>query len=215
MLKIILNKKNIFWGTVLLDVLILFLHFFWGRENVFFNLDNEKNLPTVYSGIKLLLIGLLATILAYKNISTKKFLWFLFAFIFVYLSFDEVFELHEKTMDFLRDGGYLILNWYDNHVFYWTLIFLPLIFGTVVFFLVFIRKLKEEILSSKKYLIIGFCLFLGVIVLETVGGILYGKTSWYFVLITVEESFEIFGATIILLALIDLLFKKELPKIKN
>jgi hypothetical protein len=48
---------------LVLDLTIIVLHLFWGREIGFFNLDMEYNLPAYYSGLKLLIIGIISTVI--------------------------------------------------------------------------------------------------------------------------------------------------------
>lgn len=190
--------KKIILPIFLADALLIFSHFLWGKESAFFNLDAEGNLPAIYSGLKLLVIGCLAFLIYRASIAEKSWMWLVFGGLFAYLGLDEIFELHEKLADYFARYGLTSLDWYTNHVFYWTLIFLPLIIFAIGFLIYFIRYFWTHIgRPARNFFVFGLFFFTVVIALEIAGGLLSDTSAGYW-LMSAEEASEIFGATLFL-----------------
>lgn len=120
--------------------------------------------------------------------------------LFFYLTFDEVFEIHEKITDFISKEHLVDLGWYDNPVFYWTLIFIPLIILAILFLINFIKEIKDSLVSE--YFLLGLIFFVLVIIFEIIGGFL-SQTNFGYTIMTFEEIFELLGASFFLIALIE------------
>jgi hypothetical protein len=120
--------------------------------------------------------------------------------LFFYLTFDEVFEIHEKITDFISKEHLVDLGWYDNSVFYWTLIFVPLILLAILFLINFIKEIKDSLVSE--YFLLGLIFFVLVIIFEIIGGFL-SQTNFGYTIMTFEEIFELLGASFFLIALIE------------
>jgi hypothetical protein len=120
--------------------------------------------------------------------------------LFIYLAFDEVFEIHEKITDFISKEHLVDLGWYDNPVFYWTLIFIPLIILAILFLINFIKEIKDSLVSE--YFLLGLIFFVLVIIFEIIGGFL-SQTNFGYTIMTFEEIFELLGASFFLIALIE------------
>ena len=197
-MNLIKKYKKIILLVLIIDVLIILFHLAWGRQSVFFDLDSERNLPTVYSGIKLIAVGALGFFIYSLKSDKKSWLWFLFGLMFVYAGFDEMLELHERTANYIAGWGLAELGWYSNPVFYWTLIFFPLIIGFLIFLVYFIKYFLSQTPVIRNFFIAGGLFFVAVIFLEVAGGFLTHRPDVYFVMVTLEESFEIFSVTMFL-----------------
>ena len=196
--------KKIILLVLLIDALLILLHLFFGQNNYFFNLDMERNLPAVYSGLKLFSIGLLGLYVYWKT-NKKIWPWLFFGIMLVLGGIDEVFEIHEFLGNYFAQQGLANLNWYDNPVFYWTLVFSPLIITAIVFLIYFIKHFLSQKNKTRQFFIIGLVFFIFVFFLEIIGGFLTDFTELYQVIIVFEESFEIFGATMFLIGTLNYL----------
>jgi hypothetical protein len=202
MLSVKTKTQKILFLVILLDLILILLHLIWGRGISFVNLDLEYNLPTFYSGFKLVLIGSLAFLGYLKNdLIDRAHYWLVLGAIFIYLGVDEVLELHERIAHYISNQFLSELGWYDNEVFYWTIIFTPLIILAVVFLITFYQKILASNSRSRKYFLFGLILFVLVIISEIVGGI-FTNTNLGYHIMTLEESFEIFGTTFFLGAIL-------------
>lgn len=181
------------------DALVVLLHVFVGYRTVFFNLDNELNLPTFYQGVKLVMIGTLL-LLTIRRVRRWRIFAPLGALLF-YLGFDEMMQIHE------RFGGWLRSGWpaaatslesmaatfnYDSSR--WVMYLSPFI-GVV---LVYALWLTVHRISNRQLVPLagGFLFFLLVIVFEVIDSM--DGHSWYTyqVLMTAEETFEMLGASL-------------------
>jgi hypothetical protein len=191
------KNKRIITLVLSLDALLISLHLIFSKNYSFFNLDMEYNLPSAYSSVKLIIIGILSFLIFFK---TKRKIWLIFSSIFVFLGFDEFFEIHERVGNYLAQQGLNQLEWYSNPVFYWTLAFLPLIILVSLFIAYFIIKFLKK---NRSFFTVGFLCFLMVIVLEVIGGFITDKEGLYQTIVVFEESFEIFGATMFLVGVLN------------
>jgi len=141
-------KDKLIKIVLIIDLSLILLHIFLGQNNDFFNLDLERNLPTFYSGLKLILIGFLALFFYLK---TKRKIWLVFSSIFVFIGFDEMLEIHERLGNYAALQGVSNLEWYSNPVFYWTLILSPFIISAVFFFLYFIKRFLDQNHETRKF----------------------------------------------------------------
>ena len=168
----------------------------------FFDLRQEGNFPTFYSVLLLFTSSILlfGISIRQKNSESPTVLWLILGVIFVFLSLDEMTEIHE-TIDhsFLRVkfnfSGYLINAWvvpYSIAVFFIFLIYLKFIF-----------KLPRRI--AILFVISGAIYVLGAIGFEMIGGRqyeLHGRGIIVISLGTVEEFLEILGISIFIYSLI-------------
>lgn len=85
-----------------------------------FDFDYEKNLPSLYSALAILLCALILSCIAvFKRREDAPFKnhWLILAVIFVYLGFDEALALHEEVGDLVEDyelveaEGFLFFAW--------------------------------------------------------------------------------------------------------
>jgi len=194
------KNRKIILSIFIIDVVIVLLHILFGKVNDFYNLDKEYNLPSFYSAIKLISIGAISFVIfifAKKKLVRKKwqeiYSWIALGLLFIYLGFDEFFTIHEKTIGYLNPALLVKLGWFSNHVFYWVMLFLPFIILALVLFYYFIKTILTRFHLVRIFFIVGASFFALVIFSEFLGGFMEGNVGY--VIMTLEESFEIFGAS--------------------
>jgi len=200
---------------IFFDLVIILLHFAFGYQYRLFNLDVESNLPTVYQGIKLLILSnVLITVfllfLKSKKIKQlEKVIFGLLTGAFIVLTIDELAQIHENISIFLEEIFPKQIDAYGE--FYedtfgfnsadWLIFYLPafLIFlGIIAISL----KLLARILQKKLIIfLIGLAFTFSVPILELIDTSGRFDQSTVNSLVAVEESFEMFGISLILAAL--------------
>ncbi|MEG4203587.1 hypothetical protein QUA20_06630 [Microcoleus sp. Pol7_A1] len=168
-----------------------------------FNVDYEGNIPTFYSFLALLFSSVLLGVIAYaKNLDSCRYKhhWKILSFIFLYLSLDEVSQLHEKLVNPMRSlinaTGFLYFSWV-----------VPIGFLVAIFLLSYSKFLFHLPVSTRKLFVAASALYIGgAIGVEMLGGyIVYTAgpgTLSYVILTTLEESFEMVGIVVFIHALI-------------
>lgn len=165
-------------------------------------LSYEQNLPTWYSSSLLLLCSVsLWLISTASNQETQRFKWHwrLLAVLFAYISLDETATLHEDLSAYFDFSGVLYFGWVipaSIFVFLLGIVYLP-----------FLVKLPRR--ASRQFIVAGALYVGGALGVEFALGYwtdLHGsKNLGYGLIDLVEESLEILGLTVFLLALIDYL----------
>lgn len=168
-----------------------------------FDLDSERNIPTFYTGILLLGISIAALRLRQRTKgSLRRTFWTVIAVFFIYWAFDEVFILHERLAQPIRDLLHIGAGSFFYHA--WVLVAMVLI-GLVGIFVIINSHLKSHPLTKKqlKFLTILLLYMSGIVVLEIVGTKLYGNPQLYrFGIVPLEELFEIGMASYVLIKLL-------------
>jgi nitrate/nitrite transporter NarK len=122
--------------------------------NKIFNVDKEHNIPTLYSSYLILFAAFisLAIYLLEKNKpgAIKPVKWLLLALILVYLSMDELENIHERFGRYLRETFHTT-GWM-HHV--WIVSFSILVLIVFFYFLPFLKRLPFGI--TKKFVLAGF-----------------------------------------------------------
>jgi hypothetical protein len=119
--KIAVLLTIIFLVLLFFDVALNVARYYFGFHSIVvsaFNFGSERNFPTYYSAMGLLVCAalLMVVAVAFKN-NKQKYAshWFVLSFIFVYLSLDEMLEIHEQVMEatrtLLHTGGFLRFAW--------------------------------------------------------------------------------------------------------
>ena len=202
---------NLIRNTLFLIAVILFLAHILGRiffdigyDTGMFNLDVEKNIPSVYSALLLASSGFFLVLIAIKTKKLKeKFVshWFFLGIVFMFLAADEFFVIHESLVEPIRES----LNTSGLLYFAWIIpysIFIIILFLT---YLKFLKNLPRDIYL--KFIVSGFLFIFGGIFIESFGGKYIESRSWqkddiWFMLITLEEMFEIIGISLFLYTLL-------------
>jgi hypothetical protein len=201
---------------ILANIIMLVIYFYINDPEQFdfvrmVDLDQETNLPTLFSSAILLLSGFLFYLLYKEAKKVKKEdapFWLGLSFIFIFLAFDESAKIHETLGDlsenFIDASGYLYYPWVISYM------FLLLILG--FFYIRFFWKMEKKLFWS---FVGAAVLFLsGAIGLELLGAneaSLHGAdTLKYCIYYTVEESLEMFGVIYLIHILLNLLAGKTL-----
>lgn len=205
-ISIAINPNKIF--VLLLSVNTLFTLLYVGHYLVFnyapaqvFDLDAETNIPTWYSSAQLLMISLALLSIYYaqpKNVFYKTVTLLLGSIVFLFLSIDEVAQLHEK----LNSTAFGT----------WISLYIAVCFAILLI-------LRKEIVclcrSNHKALclgLVGAILYLIAMSSEYVGFYFYGDTYWskaekplgYIVEVAFEELLEMTGHSVILYGVMQL-----------
>jgi hypothetical protein len=174
-----------------------------GIANLFF-VAREQNLPTLYSVVMFLAGTLLFGAIADSHRRTGGAYvrhWTALSFLFLLIAVDEQASLHEQTSDMVRGllniGGGLL--WFS-----WVVPAGALVVVFAVAFLRFMRHLPR--LTRRRLWTAGMLFFGGAIGLEMVGGWWFANhgelNPIYVVIVTVEETLEMLGVTLLVYALL-------------
>jgi hypothetical protein len=167
-----------------------------------FYVDFETNVPTWWSAMLLLASAAIAGLLARAARSARDDRWphwLLLAALFAAMSADEAASLHELMQKPIRAalGSETWLRY--------PLIVPGVVIGAVI--ALRFRRFTQTIGATRRRLVIGGAIFaLGALVFEMIGGWFapeaIGANTTYVVLTTIEESLEMVGSTVVLIALL-------------
>ncbi|WP_100615322.1 peptidase M48 Ste24p [Confluentibacter citreus] len=167
-----------------------------------FDFDTEKSIPTMFSSIILFFSAVLLGILGIKDRKdrAKYSPWFGLSAIFVFLSIDEMIEIHEHLIPIIK----MIKP--TSGVFYYAWI-IPYGIGLIILSLVyykFLMRLPKKTLYL--FMLSGFIFILGAVVIESFEGWehqLNGKRTLTFCLMyTAEETLEMLGVSLFIYAIL-------------
>ncbi len=174
-----------------------------------FDLDMERNVPTLFSSLLLAIAGFCFYLLSIdpQREKERKY-WFGLALVFVFLAFDESAKIHEQLGDFTENfvdaTGYLHYPWVISYS------ILVLVLGII--YLKFFWKMPQKIFWS--FMLAAFIFLSGAIGFELLGAnesSQHGTTSvMYSLFYTIEESLEMFGVIYLIHILLTLLEKKPI-----
>ncbi len=192
----------IFFLLVMNIIDIIYVHYL-GHKTFFhykWIFDGEKNFPAYYSSLAILLASLLLFIIALTKKDGRKnyFYWLGLSFVFLYLSFDELFRIHERLTPLAKEffpASDLIGWWVPVGI-----ILLPL----SLIYLRFIFNLPKR--TRNLFVVSGLIFILGAVGFEILGGKALdanGRDITYAVLYTIEELLEMLGIVIFIYALVD------------
>ena len=174
------------------------------RATAIWSLDEENNIPTWYASMLLALVGLALAfvgLMKYQERDRHYWQWFAIALIPLFLSLDDMAQLHEALSDPLSEeygfGG--LLRWA------WIVVAAPVVAVLTVLFLPFLFRLPRR---TALLLLAGAGItFSGGVVLEMFEGWSFdssgGGGAIFFSLVTVQETMELIGSIIALYAVID------------
>ncbi|WP_337885796.1 hypothetical protein [Fischerella thermalis] len=168
-----------------------------------FNVDQETNIPSLYSASSLLFCSiLLATISKAKKIAGNSDYcsWAGLSIVFAFLSFDEIVSIHEILILPLRKA----LNTEGFLYFSWVIVGAVFVLLFLLLFWRFIISLPKK--TRRLFFIAGAIYVAGTIGTEMVGGYYanyYTQTNMIYALITtVEEVLEMMGIIVFIYALL-------------
>jgi hypothetical protein len=196
---------------IIANIIMLFIYFSVDNSDQFdfvqmVDLDQEANLPTLFSSTLLLIAGVLFYLLYKVTYNDKKehpYYWLGLSFIFIFLGFDESAKIHETLGDytekFVDASGYFYYPW----VLSYGILLVVLGFFYVRFFLRMDKKVFYAFMLS------AFVFLSGAVGFELLGAkeaSLHGTdTILYCTLYTIEESLEMFGVIYLISILLNLL----------
>ncbi len=175
----------------------------------YFNITHETNIPTFFSFLISFLTGL-TSLMIHKD--RKKIGWLIVALFFIYFAFDDALSLHEYIGSFV--GEIFFENSTDSY--YWQVTFVPIfaILGLYVVSFLFLELKKEKCRKCIIAIFIGFGLYALAVGLDYYEGLdpsfsyVMDRTNYFsyrditHVLRGLEEAIEMFGATLILSAML-------------
>lgn len=166
-----------------------------------FDLNAERNLPTLYATVSMVVCAALLGLISLAKRKTRQpyvFHWLGLGFIFLFLAVDEFVELHEKLhapmVKLLDLHGLLFVGWVVPYAAACLILF--------AIYLKFIWNLPRR--TSIHFLLAGFVYMVGVMGIEAVSGMyleLYGSDVIYALTYTLEEILEMTGILIFIYAL--------------
>lgn len=196
-----------------MSLILLSLHFVTVASDIFyptswlatiskwFDLDSERNIPTLVIGGLLGLCSLVSIILHRKMKRFKNRIFFaVMAAFFAYLASDELFSVHERFAEPIRN----LLSIGNNSFFYhaWVLPAL-LVAGIGTLYLLFVRG--HFSVSNKEYRQIIYYLVIfivAIVTLEIIGTKTYDNKVLYRLLtVPIEESIELGMSSLLLIKL--------------
>jgi hypothetical protein len=169
-----------------------------------FNLDEEHNIPAVYSFFQLLFASLLLALIAWHASKTKDRLsgyWWLMTILFFYIAFDELESFHERA------GLWLHQHFHTTGFFYFAWV-VPAVIILLVLGIILIRFLLSlPVACRKRFLIAGTVYIVGAVGGDIVAGqyiSMHGSgLGWpYVVEYHIEETMEMLGIAYFIYALL-------------
>lgn len=209
--KFLQNYRSVFVSLIFFDVLILLLHVFLSAYHPLFHLDHERNLPTLYQSLKLILFGFFFFAVSFSHKLSKEFKGFMFplAVSITLLGFDEMLQIHENI--------YRIFEFFD--LFHpskivdasmklgyrsslWMLYYLPIFFIFIFWIGYWVRFFQSKLVSNFWVIIVSCVSLFSVLCMEILSSAGTFSDHTYFWMITLEEVGEmLFASTIILVGL--------------
>jgi hypothetical protein len=186
------------------------MKYFGGHDRVFglirlFYLDEETNVPSLYSALQLLVVaGVLWLIAKFKRKSGGSFVrhWQALALIFGYLALDEAVSLHERLSDPVQAALHLT----GALTFSWVVVFAPIV---VLFALSYLRFLWYLPPRTRRLVALAGTAFVGAALgFEPLEAAWLAERQWVVgfgltVLVTLEEGTEMASIALFLYALLD------------
>jgi len=165
-----------------------------------FNVDGERNIPTFFTVLLAALAAVLLVVIGLASREREKNdsrYWFALAAGFVFLGYDEAFQVHEQMVAPMRQ----LMGNTNLGVFYFGWV-VPGILGVCALALFFLKFLLRLPATTRRWLLFAGALYVGgCIGMELLDGKYieaYGENMTYSVLVTIEEALEMSGlATLI------------------
>lgn len=220
-MTITLNPRSIIRSLLIFVSILLFFHIcvnivrfsfyidngLWSNNDYvkvlinLFDFNTEKNIPTFYTALVLLLSSILLFLITLynKKYGLKYYPWILLSMVFLFLSLDEMLELHEHFVHLTQR----LLHLSGFGTAYWTI---PYLIATIILFLSLIKFLNELPKRTLKLFVLAGIIFIsGSVGMEIIGGrveeIIGTKNITYLFCYTVEELLECIGIIIFIYAL--------------
>lgn len=224
---IYISKKDIlktFYLLISLEIIFVLLYaignFYDFKYLVLgFDLDGEKNFTALFSCFQMLVLSFIYFSIYFMRETQKLKLFFLISgLIFMFLSFDEFFMIHERLSFYLRDNSQIIT--FKNGHGVWILPYLLFLAVIVVVLFSPLKRIWFMFKSEAKLIVVGVFIFIfGAVCLEIIS-YQYLRTiefegNYYFVEVMLEEFFEMIGISIILYSSLIIRMKLQLKNLKS
>lgn len=202
--KLLDDPKKIFLLLLTVDIILLIVHIFLGRQINYFHLDFENNLPTIYQSSKLAIFGIVFFGVSLGGKIKKELKSFMFplSIFIIFLGLDEYFQIHENIyrifefFPFLHPSKIVDASMrlgYRSSL--WILYYLP---GIILFFFwsgYWLRYFQSKMKNNfYPIMISSICLFT-VLLSEVLSSTGTYSEIVYFALVTLEEFAEMIFAT--------------------
>lgn len=221
---IAVNPRRIIAVLAVIALLLISLSLFgqimkyvFGHPSVFgfvllFSVDDEFNVPSFYSGFLLLTCAALLAVcarLADEQQHGFRIQWWALSLMFIYLAFDEQVGIHERLIAPIQER----FHPEGIFMFAWVIVALPLVIVFALASIPFLRGIPSR--TRNLFLVAGAMYVGGALGMEMVG-------SWYTdtfgdenlvynIVVTIEESLEMFGCVAFIYALLDHLSRLTPP----
>lgn len=169
-----------------------------------FRLNGEENIPSFFSGVLFLVSTTLLAVVWRVNpaVVRRPVAWPVLAAVFGFLGYDELFGVHERMIDPLRERFELS----GAFSFAWILVYGVLVVAVGAMFWAPWRRMEPRL---KRWFAASAVVYVaGAIGFEMVGGSVYTGTEGdivYGLVYTIEESLEMAGLIMFIFALLSLL----------
>ena len=222
--------KNLLTAVITIPIFLFFFdtlvntysHAIPSKIRVLFDITLEANIPTWYSSVIALFVGLTGFLIVQHYYGLKQtskiIIWSIISLFFIYMSMDDTSQLHERIATAWANyanssNGTLSSTLAGNfESYYWQLLFLP-IFGLIGFVMLYVIKTEFKNSLAKKLFIAGLCCFVLAVALDYIDGVdryydfIIQNTSIQFKALehlsrAVEEMIEMIGLGFILTSLL-------------
>jgi len=169
-----------------------------------FDLDMERNIPTLFSSLLLALGSLLFYLISLTdNANMEKNYWRGLSVVFIFLAFDESAKIHEQIGDYVEKYVHL-----DGYFYYpWVLVYGFCIILLAIIYMKFFWSMPRKVFWS--FMGAAALYLTGAIVFDMIGGneaSQHGTTTiFYSIYYTIEESLEMLGSIYLISILLKLL----------
>ena len=201
---IVISPKKITFFLLVILLLLTLLHGIEIKTQVtsLFNFGLAISVPAWYSSFNLLISSMLLALISLSNnkqVNRYFYHWIGLSLIFLYLSIDELIEIHERWDEFLHLPELSGIFYYE-----WVLVGIPI---TIIIFIAYVNFLNYLPKRTRYLFIIAGIVFisgaLGIEMMAAFRDSVKGTDEIYILLTTVEEFCEILGIIIFIYALLN------------
>ncbi len=212
-MNIKLNPAKVLKFFIIVNIIFFFLHiitqylFYVQAIKIpglrFFNLDDEKSLPSLFTVFEWSVIVVLFYVITIISKDKKSYYWWGFVILFSFLTLDEFASIHEPMAQYFRKtfntSGVLYFAWVIPYAF--GLIALLLIYGK------FLISLNRKILFL--FIVSGIVFISGAVIMELFEGSYVESNGfnnvYYLVFVPIEETLEMIGLSLFIYSLLQYL----------
>ena len=212
-MKIEINPAKVLKFFVIINVIFFILHilteYLYYVHSIqipgyrFFNLDDERSLPSLFTVFEWIVIVVLFLVISITTKGKKTYYWWGFVLLFSFLTLDEFASIHEPMAKYFRatlnTSGVLYFAWVIPYAV--GLVALLLIYGK------FLLSLDKKILTL--FIFSGITFILGAVIMELFEGKYvesHGFNNiYYLVFVPIEETLEMLGLSLFIYSLLQYL----------